>query len=73
MKKVMGKTFLRDKFVELNDNSAREYNQSIINYLFTVLEGSDWHAMSDYQLFLNGGKKMLEEIIEELNEAFSND
>lgn len=64
------KTFLRDSFVGVNDQSAQEYNRSLIQYLFTILEGDDWHAMSDYQNYLDGGKKMLIEIIEELNEVF---
>lgn len=66
----MSKTFVIDTFIGVNDNSAKEYNQSLIEYLLAILEQGDWHAMSDHQLYLNGGKKMLTELIEELNTVF---
>ena len=58
--------FLTTRFSE-NDNSAKEFKQSLIEYLFWVLEKNGWEAMSEHQLYLSGAKKMLMEIIEELN------
>ena len=58
--------FLTTTFRE-NDNSAKEYKQSLIEYLFGILENNNWEAMSEHQLYLNGAKKMITEIIEELN------
>lgn len=60
------KDFLTARFSE-NDNSVKEFKQSLIEYLFWVIEHNNWTAMSEQQLYLNGAKKMIEEIIEELN------
>lgn len=59
-------SFLKTRFSE-NDNSAGEFKQSLIEYLFDVLEKGNFEAMSDHQLYLDGAKKMLTEIIEELS------
>jgi len=58
--------FITTHFSE-NDNSVKEYKQSLIEYLLWVLENNNFTAMSEHQLYLNGAKKMLTEIIEELN------
>lgn len=63
----MRNDFVTKHFNE-NDNSIEEYKQSLIESLFWVLEKNNWDAMSEQQLYLNGAKKMLTEIIEELNQ-----
>lgn len=59
-------SFLYNAFSE-NDNSAKEYKQSLIEYLLNELQKGKWEAMSDHQLYLDGAKDMLTEIIEEIN------
>lgn len=58
--------FLTEVFIE-NDNSVKEFKQTFIEYLFRILENKKWEAMSEHQIYLEGAKKMLIEIIEELN------
>jgi len=60
--------FLRENFSE-NDNSVSEYKDSLIEYLKNVLNNhpSDWSAMSDYTLYLQGAEQMLKEVIREIN------
>jgi len=52
-----------EKFTEVNDTSVVEYKKSLLNYLKKENEAFSTHSMNEYELFLQGQKKMLEDII----------
>jgi len=64
-----GKEFLKERFI-LSDNSAMEYNSSLLIYLDGVMKNTRFEAMSEHQLYLQGAKQMLEEIINLLEKEF---
>lgn len=45
------------------DHSVTEWKAEVLPYLQSVLDNFSTHAMSDHQSYLQGQKKMLEEII----------
>jgi hypothetical protein len=46
-----------------------DLRKDFIVYLETVLSSNRWTAMSDHTLYLQGAKKAIEEIIEEIKET----
>jgi hypothetical protein len=56
--------FIKNTFSE-NDNSAKEYKEGLNIFLKEILDNhpSDWSAMLDYTLYLQGAEQMLKEII----------
>lgn len=59
--------FLKERFSE-NDNSAQEFKTSLSAYLEEALLTSNWEAMSEYALYLQGAKQALEEVVNILNQ-----
>ena len=55
--------FIREVY---NGSDGKDFQQDFCEYLTEVLENTRFEAMNDHQLFLQGGKKMLQEIIEEI-------
>ena len=43
-----------------------EFKEEFVAYLKEILLEDRWNALSDYQLYLSGGRKAIEEIIEEI-------
>ena len=59
----MEKVFLKEIYMGSDgDNFKKEF----IDYLESIIKNNSFEAMSDYQLFLQGGKKAIEEIIIEI-------
>ena len=59
----MEKVFLKEIYMGSDgDNFKKEF----IDYLESIIKNNRFEAMSDYQLFLQGGKKAIEEIIIEI-------
>ena len=56
------------EILDENDNSVFEYKKSLLKHLQDVLTKRNFTAMSDHENFLQGGKRMLEEIIELIKE-----
>ena len=46
----------------------RDFQKDFVAYLKEVIESTRWESMNEGQLFLQGGKQALEEIIEELKQ-----
>jgi len=55
---------LKDVIINANDNSVKEYKKDILTYLISFHTKMSTEAMSMYQLYLQGRKNMLNEIIE---------
>jgi len=55
---------LKTVILNITDNSVKEYREEVIAYLTGFDSQMTTHAMSDYQLFLQGRKDMLEDIIQ---------
>lgn len=45
-----------------------DFKEDFLEFLKLVLNSQRYEAMSDHQLYLQGGKKAIEEIIESLEE-----
>jgi hypothetical protein len=59
----MKNVFLKEIYMGSDgDNFRKEF----IDYLKSIIKNNQFEVMSDYQLFLQGGKKAIEEIIMEL-------
>jgi len=55
---------LKDAIINAGDNSVEEYKEDILVYLINLHAGMSTEAMSEHQLWLQGRKSMLGEIIE---------
>jgi hypothetical protein len=55
--------FLKELY---NGSDNLDFKTDFISYLKTVLVSNSFVAMSDHQLFLDGGKQAIIEIIKEL-------
>jgi len=49
-------------------SDGMDFKKDFTDFLETVLSSQNYQAMSDHQLFLQGGKKAIDEIIEALQE-----
>jgi hypothetical protein len=61
--KLTGKTHLKDKVVIIRDSEVKIAKEDLLQELKQYLAEQDWRAMSDYQLFLDGQKDMLNQVI----------
>jgi hypothetical protein len=62
----MERTFLKHHYY---GTDGPEFSEEFLKYLEQVLEERRWDAMSDHVLYLQGAKKAIEEIIEELKQV----
>ena len=58
------KVFLKE--IYMGSDFGISLRSDFIDYLKNILNSNKFEAMSDYTLFLQGGKKAIEEIIQEL-------
>jgi len=49
-------------------SDGMDFKEDFLEFLKSVLNSQRYEAMSDHQLYLQGGKKAIEEIIESLEE-----
>ena len=47
-------------------SDGENFKSDFVEYLKSILKEENWYAMSEYKLFLQGAKKALEEIVQEL-------
>ena len=58
-----GRFFIKDIYM---GSDGSDFKNDFIYYLKSILETHEFTAMSDHQLFLEGGKTAIQEIIAEL-------
>lgn len=59
------KMFLKEKYL---GSDGDDFILEFIEYLKKILTTTRWEAMSDYTFYLQGAKKAIEEVIEEMND-----
>lgn len=59
----MERIFLKDVY---SGTDGDDFRKDFVDYLETILINRSWDAMSEYKLYLQGAKKAIEEIIEEI-------
>ena len=47
-------------------SDGENFRKEFVEYLEGILKNGSWSAMSDHTLFLQGGKRAIEEIITEI-------
>lgn len=60
------KTFLKSAYL---GSDGEDFIPDFIEYLGEIIENGKWIAMSDHQLYLDGGKQAIIEIIEEMKKS----
>lgn len=56
--------FLKEPYI---GSDGKDFAKEFSEYLQEMIDNRRWTAMSDHELYLEGAKKMAEEIIEFLN------
>lgn len=65
------KYFLRTPYMDgTNTPYDDEFRRCFTAYLEGIIANQDWTCLNDHNLFLQGGKKALQEVIDELKDTF---
>ena len=61
-------TYADDYFIKAPymGSDGENFRKEFVEYLEGILKNGSWSAMSDHTLFLQGGKRAIEEIIAEI-------